>query len=60
MYNLERLSTLGTRDTGRRQTTIMYNLERLSTLGTRDTGRRQTIQIKPKTNKTQHGPNTRS
>ena len=37
--NPERLSTLGTQDTGWR-----HNPETLSTLGTQDTGRRQTIQ----------------
>ena len=44
----EKLATLGTQDTGRRQPkqgqSRMDNPEKLTTLGTQDTGRRQTNQ----------------
>jgi uncharacterized membrane protein len=41
-HNTEILSTLGTPDTGQRQTKTKHNTEILSTLGTPDTGQRQT------------------
>lgn len=48
MDNLKKLASLGTQDTGRKQTKgqsiRMENPEKLASLGTQDTGRKQTKQ----------------